>query len=95
MRVITHRRVFTTSTTVGRAAAFIKGIVAAATYKVVRPRPGFLQHLVAADHLVSAYFKPMSDAQIAMLCQEHAISTTLTNNRDLKRFEALRVRRLD
>ena len=94
MRVVTHQRVFNPPSTVAQSAAFIEGILAAPSCKLVRPGPEFLDHLIAAALQGDARGNLMFDAQIAALCREHGIDTILTNDRDFGRFQSVQARSL-
>lgn len=95
MRVVTHRRVFNPPSTVAQASAFIEGIVAAPSCELAQPGLEFLELLFETARQADARGNLMFDAQIAALCREHGIDTILTNDRDFRRFEPLRVRGLD
>ena len=94
MRVVTHRRVFNSPSSVSEAAAFVTSVAAAPSCELVRPGPGFLELLVETARQADTRGNLMFDAQIAALCLEHGIDTVLTNDRDFGRFEPLRVQAL-
>lgn len=95
MRVVTHRRVFNPPSTIAQAMDFINGVVDAPTCCVALPGADFLGHLDTAARRADARGNLMFDAQIVALCREHGITEIITNDRDFRRFERLRIHRLD
>ena len=95
LRAVTDPRVFDSG--IGRRPGHrvIQSLAAAPSCDAVRPGPEFLEILVETARRTQSRANPMFDAQIAALCQEHGIDTVPTNNRDLERFEPLKVRRLE
>ena len=95
MRVVTHRRVFNPPSTIAQALDFVNGVVAAPTCCIALPGADFLGHLKTVARQADARGNLMFDAQIVALCREHGIADILTNDRDFRRFERLRIHRLD
>ncbi len=94
VRVVTHRRVLNPPSTLAQALSFLEQVLASPTCRIVRPGPEFID--LFADTVFTAHARGnlVFDAQIVALCREHGISTILTNDRDFRRFDHLRVTRV-
>ena len=92
VRIVTHRRVLNPPSTLPQALSFLEMVLASPTCRIVRPGPEFIGLLAETVSAASARGNLVFDAQIAALCREHGISTILTNDRDFRRFDHLRVR---
>lgn len=94
IRVVTHRRILNPPSTSPQAVSFLERVLASPSCRIVRPGPDFVSLLTAASLAASARGNLVFHAQIVALCREHGISTILTNDRDFRRFDSLRVRLL-
>lgn len=92
IRVVTHRRILNPPSTLTQAVSFLEQVIASPSCRIVRPGPDFVDLLTATAVEADARGNLVFDAQIAALCREHGISTILTNDRDFRRFDHLRVR---
>ncbi|MDE0249296.1 MAG: PIN domain-containing protein [Gammaproteobacteria bacterium] len=89
VRLVTHRRVLNPPSTLAQALSFLERVLASPTCRIVRPGPEFVDLFAETVSAASARGNLVFDAQIAALCR---ISTILTNDRDFRRFDHLRVR---
>lgn len=92
VRVVTHRRVLNPPSTLAQALSFLEQVLASPTCRIVRPGPEFTDLFADTVFTARARGNLVFDAQIVALCREHGISTILTNDRDFRRFDHLRVR---
>ena len=92
VRIVTHRRVLNPPSTLAQALSFLEKVLASPTCRIVRPGPEFIDLFAETVSAASARGNLVFNAQIAALCREHGISTILTNDRDFRRFDHLRVR---
>lgn len=94
LRVVTHPRVFNPPTPLDEALGNIHTLLQSPGARLLRPGDRYLdllhETLIQADARGNLVF----DAMIVALCREHGVGTILTEDRDFKRFEGVRVAHL-
>jgi toxin-antitoxin system PIN domain toxin len=88
-RVVTHRQVFNPPSTSKAATDFIDALRSSPTCRIALPGDEFVDQLRTVLLKSQARGNLAFDAQIAVLCREHGISSVLTNDRDFERVEGL------
>lgn len=89
-RVVTQP-VFSPPTSMTAAMAALDGLLASPSARVLMPGArhwSLLRDIVPRGQVRGAV---MSDAVLVAICREHGVDTILTNDRDFRRFSAIRV----
>lgn len=94
VRVVTHLRVFTPPSRLAAALAFVDGVLASPTAKILLPTDGFPLAFRDACEGAGVRGNLAFDAQIAAVCREHGVDRLLTADRDFARFDGLTIEHL-
>ena len=90
LRVVTHHRIFPTPSTRPQARAVVAGLLASPTARLLLPGERYLPLLDEELDAGDARGDLVLDASIVALCREHGVDSILTNDRDFRRFTAIR-----
>ncbi|MEO1061913.1 MAG: TA system VapC family ribonuclease toxin [Actinomycetota bacterium] len=91
VRVVTHPRVFTPPSSPHDALGVVAALLGSPTVRHLTPGRSYVRHLAAAIDDGGATGNLVHDAAIVALCREHGVDSILTNDRDLRRFDSIRV----
>jgi uncharacterized protein len=91
IRVVTHRRVFDPPSTLAEAVDAVEALLESPSVRILTPSAAHWPLLRAAVMAGEATGNLVFDAQIAALCREHGVERLLSEDRDFKRFPALRL----
>lgn len=89
--MVTHSKVFNPPSKLGEALKFARSVTDAPACRLLRPGNHYLDHLFSVMQEADARGNLVFDAQIVALCQEHVVSSVLTNDRDFERFVGISV----
>jgi uncharacterized protein len=95
VRVVTHLRVFTPPSPLDDALAFLDGVLASPSARLLLPTPQFPAVFDEACRSAAVRGNLAFDAQIAALCHEHGVDRLLTADRDFARFPGIQRVELD
>jgi len=94
LRVVTHPRLLTPPSPLAVATGDLELLLESGSVRVLAPGERFASLLLEVVREAKATGNLIFDAQIVALCREHGVETLLTDDRDLLRFPAIRVRPL-
>ena len=95
VRVVTHRRVFDPPSTIAQAIDAVNALLESPSVRLLTPSTGHWSLLRASIVAGDATGNLVFDAQIAALCREHGVDKLLSEDRDFRRFPALKLVTLD
>lgn len=92
LRVVTHPGVFTHPTSMSQAFRALHALMDAPTSRLLTPGERYLR--ILADTITGARARGnlIYDAQIVAVCVEHGVTTIVSEDRDLRRFDEITVR---
>jgi toxin-antitoxin system PIN domain toxin len=94
LRVVTHPRAFQPPSTMSQAIDAVQHALASPTARILQPGPRYWELFQESLLEGGASGNLVFDAQIVAVCREHGVDTILTQDRDLRRFPSINVRRL-
>jgi len=95
MRVVTHRHVFDPPSTIAQAVEAVDALLESPSVRILTPSAGHWPLLRASIVAGEATGNVVFDAQIAALCREHGVERILSEDRDFRKFAALKLVTLD
>lgn len=95
VRVATSAHVLTPPSSWTVAIAAVDALLESPTVRVLRPGPEHWALLKSAIEEVGATGPLVPDAEIVAVCRQHGVRDLLSEDRDFRRFDGLRLRTLD
>ena len=91
LRVVTHRQIFRPPTPVEEALTSIQSLLQSPSVRLLLPGDRFCSIFPTVVRQGNAVGNIIYDAQIMALCLEHGVQTLMSDDRDMRRFQGLRV----
>lgn len=92
LRVVTHHRVFSPPSSLDEALAAIHGLLESPSVRVLFPAERYWELFDQSLRQADASGNLVFDAQIVAVCVEHGVTSLISQDRDLLRFQGVTVR---